>query len=218
MAATGSADVVVNDVFVPEEFTLLTAQLVSSDQHPGAAHEESVYRYQLLTSLYAMMAAIAVGCGEAVVDIGRERLETSAPWGLKRIDREASRIRWLEARQKVRVAQLVYLDMMGKVIAKGESQKPWTLEETAQVEIDRCTIAQTIKDAIQTVADGSGSSAYHLNDPLQRYLRDMQVMANHVGVDYDVTTDRASRWLLGMGRNENDPLAPLHKKTAKLCS
>ena len=35
------------------------------------------------------------------------------------------------------------------------------------------------------ICDGAGSSAYQLSNPLQRYLRDIDVLANHIG-DIDV--------------------------------
>jgi len=56
--------------------------------------------------------------------------------------------------------------------------------------------------------DGSGSSAYRLDDPLQRYFRDSAVLASHLGLDWDVVTERGARWLLGLGRLPTDPLPP----------
>jgi GTP cyclohydrolase II len=209
MCGTGSASFSTQSLFVPEGYSILTADFFSADSHPGAEHAESLYRYPIMQGLLAMMAAIALGCGEAVVEIGREKLGTSAPWGRKRLDRELSRQRWLKAHQIVRTARLVYDALLAKVIEMGETRQVWSLEDLAQLEMDIGAVGHLCKDAARLVADGSGSSAYNLREPLQRYLRDLQVLANHLGMDEDVVGERSSRWLLGLGLGESDP--GLHK-------
>lgn len=215
MAATSSTEVEVNDIFVPENRGIPLSQLHSTGEHPGAVHEESLMRYPILPALYAMMMAMALGCGQRVIEIGRERLHTSAPWGLKRIDRESSRVRWLKARQQIRLSELLYKDVLGQVIRKGEAQEQWSLEETAQVEFDRVTVAHNCLKAVRLMADGCGSSVFSLDDELQRYLRDMQVIANHIGLDWDLAADRDSRYLLGLGRNATDPHAAIEEHAKK---
>ncbi|MCC6826717.1 MAG: acyl-CoA dehydrogenase family protein [Novosphingobium sp.] len=209
MAATGSTNVEAKDVFVPDDLAMPTSRLHSMKGIVGTEHPEGIYRYPILPALYAMMAAMALGCGEAAVELYRQKLQTSAPWGLTRIDRESARVRWLKAHQNVRLARMLYLEMMRTVIRKGEGQEDWALEETAQVEFDRVTAAHLCKDAIRLIADGAGSSAFHLDDPIQRYLRDIDVLANHIGMDWDLAADRDSRWLLGLGRNATDPHAAI---------
>ena len=97
MAATSSTNVSGKDVFVPEERSLIM-DLFHTRNHPGAGHKESLYRYPILQSLFSMIAGMMVGSAEAVVELGRERLNVSAPWGIARIKRESSRIRQVKTR------------------------------------------------------------------------------------------------------------------------
>jgi hypothetical protein len=55
-----------------------------------------------------------------------------------------------------------------------------------------------------------GSSVYQLSDLLQRYRRDVDVMANHLFQDRDLVSERSARLILGIGRIPSDPfqLAP----------
>jgi alkylation response protein AidB-like acyl-CoA dehydrogenase len=154
------------------------------------------------------MAGFAVGCAEAVVELGRERLRVSAPWGLARIDREVSRTRWGMAGQKVRAARLLWRDAMDLAVRKGEAEEEWTQVEEGQVALDYLTVAQMCKEAVREILDGSGSSAYALANPLQRYLRDIDVIANHLGHDTDSIAERGSRWVLGLDRLPTDPFPP----------
>jgi alkylation response protein AidB-like acyl-CoA dehydrogenase len=208
MAATSSTNVSAVDHFVHESRAIETELWHSRDQHAGVAHEESLLRYPLLPPLNIFMAGFAVGCAEAVVELGRERLRVSAPWGLARIDRELSRARWGMAGQKVRAARLLWRDAIDLAIRKGEAEEEWTQVEEGQIALDYLTVAQMCKEAVREILDGSGSSAYALANPLQRYLRDVDVIANHLGHDTDSLAERGSRWVLGLDRLPTDPFPP----------
>jgi alkylation response protein AidB-like acyl-CoA dehydrogenase len=208
MAATSSTNVSAKDAFVPEEMAIPMDIFHTTTGHPGAVHEESLYRYPILQSLFSMMAAIIVGAAEAVVALGRERLKQHAPWGILRVTRETSRMRWGIAHQKARCARLVYDDLLNTAIRKGETQEPWSLEDEGQMALDLMAIGTLCKEAARIILDGSGSSAFQLDNPLQRYLRDIDVLANHIGFDEDVVGERGSRWVLGLGRVPGDPFPP----------
>ena len=92
------------------------------------------------------------------------------------------------------------------IIEKEQSGEPWTLEEVGQNELDSTTILHTCKEALQILLDGSGSSAFNDEIPLQRYVRDLHMLGTHVlAGDYDVLAERGIRMILGLGRNEMDP-------------
>jgi len=208
MAATSSTSVSCVDHFVPESRAIETQLWHSRNEHPGVFHEEPLLRYPLLPPLNVFMAGFAVGCAEAVVELGRERLRVSAPWGLARIDRELSRSRWGMAGQKVRAARLLWRDAIDLAIRKGEAEEEWTQVEEGQIALDYLTVAQMCKEAVREILDGCGSSAFQLSNPLQRYLRDIDVIANHLGHDTDSLAERGSRWLLGLDRLPTDPFPP----------
>jgi 3-hydroxy-9,10-secoandrosta-1,3,5(10)-triene-9,17-dione monooxygenase len=218
MAATSSTNVSAVDLFVPGARAIETEIFHSTDLHPGVVHEESLYRYPLLPPLNVFMAGIALGIAEAVVELGRERLWVSAPWGLARIERETSRTRWGMAHQKVRAARLLWRDAMRLAIAKGEAREEWTQVEEGQVALDNLTVAQMSKEAVREILDGCGSSAYALSNPLQRHLRDVDVVANHLGHDIDSLAERGSRWLLGLDRAPNDPFPPRRTERVRAIS
>ena len=55
------------------------------------------------------------------------------------------------------------------------------------------------------VCDGTGSSMYQLSDLLQRYRRDVGTIASRAFLERDSVGERATRFILGVGRNESDP-------------
>jgi 3-hydroxy-9,10-secoandrosta-1,3,5(10)-triene-9,17-dione monooxygenase len=209
MAATGSSTVSTENLFVPDHFSLETELLHSGTGHPGAAHEEPIYRHPLLQGIGAMCTGITLGCAQGALELGRERLmmPRPAPFG-PRVDRELPRARWSAAAQKIRAAEALYHPAVARVIEKGDAGEPWSLEEHGRLDLDFNTVVHLCKDAVREVLDGSSSSAFQLSNPLQRFLRDIEVLANHGGADRDIVLERGSRWSLGLGRSPHDPFAP----------
>ena len=208
MCATSSTNVSASDLFVPEEMALELARFFSADGHPGAVHEEPIYRYPVLPGLLVMLSALALGSAEGALELARARLHETAPWGVRRIDRAQSRARWATAHQDVRCARLLYRDMLARVIEKGEGAKALSLEEDAQLALDVATATHLCKGAIASLVDGCGSSAFQLDDPLQRYHRDVVVMASHLANDWDVVSERGARLLLGLEPLPTDTFPP----------
>ena len=60
---------------------------------------------------------------------------------------------------------------------------------------------QQCVEAVRTCCEASGSSIYALDHPLQRLLRDVQVMQSHVVYDLDVATELHGRALVGLPPN-----------------
>lgn len=206
MAATSSGSVTIDGAFVPEGMAVTTVEFHSSDQHAGAAHEEPIFKYPIPVSIGSMMAGISLGCAEACVEIARERLPKSKVFGTTpRLDLALSRVRWGEALQKVRCARLLWRDTVERTIVKCDAVEPWTEAELGLFQLDQMTVVHLSHQAVGLICDGMGSSIYQLSDPLQRYRRDVSLMANHAFQDHDLVAERGTRFYLGLGRNDTDP-------------
>lgn len=215
MAATGSSSVTCHDTFVPTHRSMLWEDFISHDRHGGVVHEESFFRYPVYASLPNMMTGIALGAAEAAVEIIREQFETStASFGaVRRVELPLSRARWGEALQKVNLARLLWRDTIQRSIEGSEAGKQWTLEEIGQIELDHVTVVGLAQEAITILCRGMGSSLYQVGGPLQRYRRDIDVLASHALMDPDLTLERSTRLILGQGYGPTDPsfLGSLYK-------
>jgi alkylation response protein AidB-like acyl-CoA dehydrogenase len=207
MAATGSISIAATDLFLPERYAVRADIYFSADRHPGAAHVEPIYRSPLLVSLFVMVASIAIGAAESVIELGRARLGESKFFGHRRLDREQSRARWAEAHQKVRCAELLWEKVITETDRKCVAGELWSIEEEGQFGLDIVTVGHLCLQAVRLIMDGVGTSAYDLSNPLPRYLRDMEVMMSWPGMDWDIVTERGARWVLGLGRAEHDPFS-----------
>lgn len=215
MAATSSASVTVNNAFVPEQRGIINEIFDSADLHPGAQHEESFLRYPPLGSIRIMVAAVSLGSAERCMDLARDRMEQSKMFNIRRIDLPLVRVKWATALQKVRAARLIYQDLVERMIAQCEACESWSEEFTGQAELDLVTIVKLSKEAVFMGTDGLGTSVFKLDDPVQRYRRDVDVMSSHLFQEYDFVAERASRVLLGLGYLPTDPYPARPPKVGK---
>lgn len=202
MAATGSATISGEDIFVPEQYSLPAGLFLSPD-HPGVAHDEDSMGYLILTALPVMTAGFAIGGAERMLELARERLVSTKIMGTARIDQVLSRSRWAAAAQQVKCARLLYDELVAETTARGPGW--WPEVDGAQQQLDTVTVIHMCKDAARLMIDGMGTSAYQVDNPLQRYLRDMDVLASHATVDWDNAHERAARLVLGLERLPTDP-------------
>jgi len=208
MCATSSASLSAEELFVPGEMALELERFFSADGHPGAGHEEPIYRHPILPGLLVMLAAISLGTAEGALELARAKLSQTAAWGIHRIDRPQSRARWAAAHQDVRCAGLLYREILARTGAKGDAGEPRSLAEDGQLDLDVATVTHLCKDAVASLVDGCGASSFKLDDPLQRAHRDLCVAANHLGNDWDVVTERGARLVLGLGALPTDTFPP----------
>lgn len=199
MKASGSATVVATGVFVPDDQCMPIARLVSARDHHGVGHAESVNRYPF-TRFGIVSAALAIGVLETGVANGREKLASSRPYGVARIDRPWSRMRWAEAAQTLRMLQLLHRDALATTIDRCERDHDWTQEEIGQLSLDSVSIYHGAKDALRDLVDYCGGSSIHKSDEqLQRMARDIAMIATHLLMgDYEVLWERGSRLVLGL--------------------
>lgn len=205
MAATGSATIQAEDVFVAEPMGYPLSDLLSADRHGGTAHPEAIYRYPFAV-VRLLTPSLTVGALDRAVELFREKLRTSKTNGISRIDRCPSRIRWVEAYETARIVRMLRDTAQAQVMEFFDSGKSQTLESEAELGLHSLRLIQTAMQAVRSIVDGSGSSVYKRSDELQKIATDLSMMGTHaVFSDYDVVIDRHARWVLGMGLSPEDP-------------
>jgi alkylation response protein AidB-like acyl-CoA dehydrogenase len=206
MVATGSVTIATKDTFVPDGWGLEIGKLMSATGHAGVFHAEEIYR-QSFSVLSMATPSICLGALDAAVELGREKLRTSQPFGIPRIERVPSRIRWVRAYEAARVARLIRDSVTENAIQRAQSGRPLSLEDEACMGLHGVSLGQGIKDAARLLVDGCGTSGYRADDQIRRISSDVAMISTHaLGGDYDLVMDRHARWVLGLGMDAGDPM------------
>ncbi len=207
MSATGSCTVSADNVFVGDAWCAPVPSLMSPTDHHGTIHEEEVHQFPFST-LLMVSPSLYLGALDWAIELARGKLETSRPMGIQRITRPASRIRWAMAYEQARIMRLIRDDAFNEAVSRARAGIAPTLESEARSQLHSVALINGIKDTLQSLMDGLGSSGYRSDDPMRRMTGDAGAFATHaLGPDFDNNMDRYARWILDLPAEPGDPVA-----------
>lgn len=203
MCGTGSHDIAADDVFVPEHFCTDMALMRDGRGHGARLYDNPIYRIPMLPFL-AMTATIpAVGTSRAALRVFRERLTERVAYGtdLKYADKVPAQIRLARAEARIDTAELIVRRAADTIQSMGERSTAHDVDERIHLRMGLAYAMELCREAMREICEGSGASAHHLKNPLQRAARDVAVMSSHVVFDLDAAAELRGRSLLGLPPN-----------------
>jgi len=200
MIATGTHDVVADDVFVPDRFCNPgVASLgggIAKDLYPDYLE----YQAPLLGTAVALPA---LGCARAALRAYEERMAAHTKRGTegRQGDRQSSQIRLGEAIAMVEVAETTIRHTarqnIGCVGLPPEQQIAMRTRLRAQITY----ATQLCRSAVIKICEANGTTIYYGDAPLQRHLRDVMVVTSHIIFDEDVVYEQLGRVRMGLAPN-----------------
>jgi alkylation response protein AidB-like acyl-CoA dehydrogenase len=200
MRATGSNDVVVTDAFVPGHRLVRVADIYGGTAPGAALHDSATYRWPLVPALALLAAMPALGSAERVAELYAERLagRVLAYEGVMQKDKPIAQARLAEARVRLRALHGLLANTVGEletIVAVGDSV-PRPVRGEAR--LAAAHIVAESRAVIGSLFEASGASVHFLDSPLQRFKRDVDVLAGHVVFDYDTSRELAGALALGL--------------------
>ncbi len=203
MAGTGSNDIVAEELFVPAH-RCIDMSLMREGRAPGALlHDNPIYRMPMLPFLGITAAIPAVGLARATVQAFNERLGVRVLHGSSatQAEKPIAQMRLAQAEMSARTAEVLLRDAARQTMALADRRIPSTADERTYIRVQIASAMDHCRAAIRTVCVASGSSAHALDNPLQRALRDVNVMASHVVYDLDMALELRGRSMIGLPPN-----------------
>lgn len=201
MRATGSNDVVINDVWVPQH-RLVNVIDIYGGSTPGAAlHDAAAYRWPMVPALALVAAMPALGSAERVADLFAERLSkrVMAYSGAAQRDQPAAQIRLGSARVRLRALHGLLDDTVNRIqdtVAR-DGQRVGRVAR-ADARVAAAHIVHESRAIIADLLEVAGASVHFLDNPLQRAKRDVDIICGHVVFDYDVSRELAGALEVGV--------------------
>jgi len=205
MRATGSNDVVVDDVVVPEH-RLVKVTDVYAGTAPGAAlHDAATYRWPMVPALALVAAMPALGVAEHVADVFATRLgeRVLAYSGVAQKQQPAAQIRLGDARVRLRALDGMLRETITTLETMVDDGVRIPRAVRAQARLAAAHIVHESRSIIADLLESSGASAQFLSSPLQRAKRDIDVISGHVVFDYDTSRELAGALEVGV------PISPI---------
>ncbi len=205
MRATGSNDVVVDDVFVPEHRLVKVTDIYAGTAPGAALHDAATYRWPMVPALALVAAMPALGAAEHVADVFATRLgeRVLAYSGVAQKQQPAAQIRLGDARVRLCALDGLLRDSVATLETMVADGVRIPCAVRAGVRVAAAHIVHESRSVIADLLESSGASAQFLTSPLQRAKRDVDVISGHVVFDYDVSRELAGALEVGV------PISPI---------
>lgn len=203
MRGTGSNDMRVDEVFVPaHRATSFVAAL--EGKAPGQALHAAMYRQPFIPFLMCEVVPVLVGAlrGASAAFIARTHARHSTFTGAKAASRQAAQMRigrGLAAADAAETLLDAYLERYMHVRAEQND-----IADRAHMKLKAAFITDVCRNAINDLARGFGGDGFREPSPLQRYFRDINMLAVHAFLDIDTAAETAGR--LALDLPPDDPL------------
>ena len=185
MVGTGSKDIEVQEVFVPERRALALARCRGGLEHPGATlNRGELFRVPIVASAGHPLSASALGAAEGayqhVLDVFSNRKGTYT--GAKVADFQAVQVRVAKARALIDSAR--YLMRESALVFQREENL--NVEAKLRLRAQNAFAVHQCHEAVETLWACYGANAIYTRDPLQRFQRDLQAMKQHFSFNFDI--------------------------------
>jgi 3-hydroxy-9,10-secoandrosta-1,3,5(10)-triene-9,17-dione monooxygenase len=180
LRGTGSKDVTVDEVFVPEDRTIEVVKVLNGMAAKEAGRSESIYRMPW-SAIFpnAITAAVIGACeGALAANMAYQRDRVNHAGGLVRQDPFVL-ASISEAASEIHSARVQMKDNLGRmwdIVEKGDDV-PFALR--AQGRRDQVNGSRRSVRALDLVFAQSGGNALRMDKPLQRFWRDAHTGLNH---------------------------------------
>ena len=173
LAGTGSHDLVVNDAFVPQEWTFVRGGALNLD---GA-----LYRYPVLSLATQVLSVVALGVARAALNeiytiAHRQQSVTGAP---RLADRPQAQMQIARCEADLRSARAWFYDAIDDVwqcILAGDEP---ACEQINALRLSSTHVTRVAAEVTRQALALNGMGGITMTSPLQRYVRDTLVITQH---------------------------------------
>jgi 3-hydroxy-9,10-secoandrosta-1,3,5(10)-triene-9,17-dione monooxygenase len=200
MQGTGSCDVAVEKVFVPDYHAVPVLSLLDGT-HPGSRiHANPLYHLPAMAVLTFEVLPVLSGAFRGAADefltMTRERKSTytgasvaAKPAAQMRVGRAFGRAAALDALVDDTVAFALSFD---GTRALTEEERAWLTMRSAVIAADVC-------DGVNDIVHGAGANSFRNASPLQRFFRDLNLLHVHGTLDIETAAEAYGKMKLGSG-------------------
>lgn len=191
MKATGSHNIRAEKVFVPDEMTFVRGGDPTID--------EPITRYPVIGYAAQVLAVVGLGAARGALDyvtkVGSNN--TSITGGPAKGNRPNYKTGLAKAEADLRSARSFFYEMTEEIWAKASADEEITDKDKALLRLAASQAAHVSRDVVMSAFNLAGTGAIFQDHPLQRFLQDGLVPAQHAMLQ-DHTYEASGALLLGL--------------------
>ena len=192
LRGTGSHDIAVTDVFVPE--THAVSLITDRPREPGA-----LYAFPVFGLLALGIAGVALGIARSAIDelTGLAAAKTPAGSRKRLAERAVVQMQVAEAEAALRSARAFLLESIGNAWETARSHGAISLQQRVLLRLAATHATTNAAKVVDLMYNAWGGTSVYATSPLQRRFRDIHVVTQHMMVAQP-TYELAGRVLLGI--------------------
>jgi 3-hydroxy-9,10-secoandrosta-1,3,5(10)-triene-9,17-dione monooxygenase len=206
MVGTGSKDVAVTDLFVPERRALPLSRCRGGLDHPGASLTNGpLFRIPIVAASSHPLTPAAIGAAEGAYElfVASMRQRAGTYTGAKVADFQAVQIKVAQARALIDTARLLLRESAIAFQDVAERNDVPSLETKLRYRAHSAFAVNKAREAVEILWSCYGAQGLYTRDPLQRHLRDVLAIAQHYSFNFDIAG--AAYGLAALGGNYVNP-------------
>jgi len=189
MAATGSKDVAVSELFVPERRALALQRCRGGLEHPGAAlNTGPLFRVPIGAASSHPLAPAALGAAEGAYEFFRDAMakRSGTYTGARAADFQAVQVKVGRARCLIDSARyLLRQSALAFQFAAERNEVP-DLQTKLRFRAHSAFAVNQAREAVEVLWSCYGAQGLYTAAPLQRHLRDMLAISQHFSFNFDI--------------------------------
>jgi len=181
LSGSGSKDIVVNGAFIPEYRTHKFLDAYNRDNPGQAVNQGALYRLAWASVFAYAIAAPAIGAAAGALDCWREGSRARRTAYDHKIVAEDpfAQMRLAEAASEVDGARQRMLDTFDEMMRLAADGREISVERRARLRWDAANAVRQSVHAVDLMFESSGGRAIFLDNPIQRYFRDVHAIRAH---------------------------------------
>jgi len=200
LSGTGSKDVAVKSLFVPE-YRTLTARALNGKPHPGSPVNSSpLFRLPMLALGPYVLSGVMLGCARGAYEttVGAARKRNATTTGQPVGSSQTVQIKVAEAGARIDTAELVMRRACEHAMAVARDGRDPAHDDKLRYRRDAFFSVRLCLEAVDILMGVAGSSGLYLSGRMQRLFRDAHAANAHVMFSPDVQGAMFGQHALGM--------------------
>ncbi|WP_428911527.1 acyl-CoA dehydrogenase family protein [Niallia sp. Krafla_26] len=201
---TGSNNVYLEDVFVPNYRTLDLAKWCQTGVAPGQSINTNVlYTHPLYAAMPVCLTSALLGASIGAYEFWRDGLRSKVSTrGAKVAHFTHTQIRLAEVSAQLAAAEA----LLEKSVERLGTGEPIDTHEKLRIRRNYGYVARMCNQAVKTIVDNSGAGIVYEGHPMNRYWRDVQASSMHITFNFDWLGEMFGKIELGLELSPKDAM------------
>ncbi len=204
LAATGSKDVVCDDVFIPSHRRISFADLTSGNAPGRQVNTAPLYGIPMMAGLPAAICTPALGALKGAIDgfiddVGGRKTRGAVVMGGSRMaEFPHIQSRLGQAQAHFNAGRSLILSDLRETEAMAAAGAPIGVDRRIHNRLTQAFIVKLACDGIDALYAATGGPGLHLSNQVQRAWRDIHAVAHHISLNWDAVSSMYGQMAFGL--------------------